>query len=240
MKSLHKKNVLVTGASGGIGNAIVNAFTKCGANVYAWGHKACAETQFEYSYQIVELENIDDIMSQFEKLPEKIDVLVNCAGYTCGCVSEDYPYELWEKTLKINLTAPFILSQLVAKRMINNGGGSIINITSIGAELGFPNNPAYGASKGGLKQLTKALACDWAKYGIRVNSIGPGYTKTNMTAVSYSDVEKRRERTSRILLERWAEPEDIVGTVMYLASDMSKYVTGQDIYVDGGWTIKGM
>ena len=119
-------------------------------------------------------------------------------------------------------------------------GGSIINITSLNAELAFPNNPAYVAFKGGLKQLTKALALDLGQYNIRVNNIGPGYMKTDMTKKSWLNPKLRKARTSRILLNRWGEKEDIVGPCIFLASDASKYVTGHDLYVDGGWLANGL
>ena len=124
--------------------------------------------------------------------------------------------------------------------MLKKKNGCIINLTSINAELGFPNNPAYTASKGGLKMLTKALARDWSKFGIRINNIGPGYMKTQMTKKSWSNMKTRKARTSRTLLGRWGETKDIVGPCIFLASDASKYVTGQDIYVDGGWLVNGL
>lgn len=238
--SLKSKNVLVTGGSGSIGLAIAKGFKSCGSSVFLWGHREIEEGKEFNLYQVVELTSEEDIREQFLKLPEVIDILVNCAGFTSGERSEKYPVELWKKTIDINLTAPFLISQLAAERMIPNHGGSIINITSIGAELGFPNNPAYGATKSGLKQLTKAFACDWAQYGIRVNNVGPGYTRTKMTSGSWQDEELRRERTERMMIKKWAEPEDIVGIVLFLGSDMARYITGQDIYVDGGWTAKGM
>ena len=149
--------------------------------------------------------------------------------------------EDWNKTILINLTVPFQLSQLVANHMIDKKiSGSIINITSLGAEFGFPENPAYCASKGGLKQLTKSFAYDWAKYNIRVNNIGPGYMRTDMTKKSWSDSKLREERTRHIMLERWGDPKDLSGICVFLASDSSEYITGQDIYVDGGWTAKGL
>ncbi|MCM1500211.1 MAG: SDR family oxidoreductase [Clostridium sp.] len=239
-ESLKDKNVLVTGGSGAIGLAIARGFKECGSRVYLWGHRKIDNAEEFDHYQIVELTKEQEIRDQFLKIHEMMDVLVNCAGFTMGEKSEKYPMDMWQKTMAINVTAPFLLSQLVAEHMMQKGEGSIINITSIGAEMGFPHNPAYGVSKGGLKQLTKALACDWAEYGIRVNNVGPGYTKTKMTNGSWCDEEKRKERTERMMLKHWAEPEDIVGIVLFLASDMAKYITGQDIYVDGGWTAKGM
>ena len=124
--------------------------------------------------------------------------------------------------------------------MVKKKNGVIINFTSINAELGFPKNPAYVASKGGLKMLGKALAKDWGKFGIRVNNIGPGYMKTEMTRKSWQNKKTRKSRTSRTLLNRWGEKDEIVGPCIFLASDASRYITGQDIYVDGGWLANGL
>ena len=124
--------------------------------------------------------------------------------------------------------------------MKTQGQGSIINITSLNAELAFPDNPAYVAFKGGLKQLTKALALDLGSSGIRVNSIGPGYIRTEMTSRSWANQPARQLRAERSVLKRWGEPTDLAGAVIYLASDASSFVTGQDVYVDGGWLIKGL
>ena len=117
-------------------------------------------------------------------------------------------------------------------------GGVIINITSINAELAFPDNPAYVSMKHGLKGLTKALAKDYAKYNIRVNAIGPGYFRTKMTNKSWFN--NRDEITKKTLLGRWGEPDDIMGAVIFLCSDASSYITGQTIYIDGGWLVNGL
>ncbi len=140
----------------------------------------------------------------------------------------------------MNLEAPFQLARRLAPRMKEQGSGSIINITSIGAELGFPNNPAYVAAKGALKQLTRSLTCDLGPYGIRVNNLGPGYFHTDMASFSWSDPERREARARRTLLGRWGEPEYLAGAVIFLASDASRYMTGQDLYIDGGWLAKGL
>jgi len=124
--------------------------------------------------------------------------------------------------------------------MKKNKSGSIINITSLNAELAFPNNPAYVASKGGLKMLSKALARDWGIYGIRVNNLGPGYIKTDMTEASFNNKTTRKEREERTMLGRWGEVDDLIGPCVFLASDASEYITGQDIYIDGGWLGKGL
>ena len=153
---------------------------------------------------------------------------------------EDYPDELWDRTLQINLTTPFQLARGLLDLMKDHGKGSVINTTSICAERGLPANPAYMAAKGGLKMLTKSMAADLAKYPVRVNAIGPGYFRTEMTAQSWADPERRQARSDRTLLGRWGIPEDLAGAVVFLASDASSYMTGQDLYVDGGWLAKGM
>ena len=124
--------------------------------------------------------------------------------------------------------------------MKKQGSGSIINITSIAAELGLPDNPAYMAAKGALKQLTKSLAFDLGPFGVRVNNIGPGYFQTDMTKFGWSDPERFEARARRTLLGRWGEPNDLAGAVIFLASDASRYITAQDLYVDGGWVAKGL
>jgi NAD(P)-dependent dehydrogenase (short-subunit alcohol dehydrogenase family) len=118
--------------------------------------------------------------------------------------------------------------------------GSIINITSLNSELAFPGNPSYVAFKGALKQLTKSIALDFGEHNIRANNLGPGYIKTKMTEKSWHNEESNEARKNKTALKRWGHPEDLVGAAIFLASNASNYVTGQDIYVDGGWLIKGL
>ena len=118
--------------------------------------------------------------------------------------------------------------------------GVIINITSINAEFAFPDNPSYQVTKAGLKQLTKSLALDLAKFGIRVNSVGPGYFRTSMTKKSWDNLKKRKKIRESTILKRWGVPKDLEGIIVFLSSDSSEYITGQDIYVDGGWSAKGI
>lgn len=239
-ESLKGKDILITGVNGAIGRCIADAFMQCGANVHAWAHRKTEYMKSYADFHIVDLTQIDIVEKAFSDL-QQVDCLVNCAGYTKPFETIQFPQSEWVKSLEVNLTAPFVLSKLVAQNMITHQTkGSIINITSIGSLMGFPKNPAYAASKGGLRQMTKALACDFAPYGIRVNNIAPGYVHTKMTARSWNDEVMRRERTNRTMMGRWAEPEDIVGSVLFLASDMSVYITGQDLVIDGGWTAKGL
>mgnify|MGYP001274054315 FL=1 len=119
-------------------------------------------------------------------------------------------------------------------------GGSIINVTSLGSVLGFPDNPSYVSSKGGLKMLTKSLAVDLGKKGIRVNNLLPGYMKTAMTKKSFMNKDLKEERDKRIIINRWGNSTDLIGPCIFLASDSSSYITGSDILVDGGWIAKGL
>jgi NAD(P)-dependent dehydrogenase (short-subunit alcohol dehydrogenase family) len=228
MFSVKNKVVIVTGSSGGNGSAIVKGLEKLGAIV---------EGGDLPSYDITTDKHRKLLVQQALNHTGKIDGLINCAGITRGNNVFDYDDEDWENTYQVNLKAPFELSREVARYM-KNSGGSIINITSLNSELGFPNNPAYVAMKGGLKQLTKSLAVDLGKYNIRVNNVGPGYIKTNMTKQGWKN--NRKEIEDRTILGRWGRPEDLVGTIVFLLSSASSYITGQDIYVDGGYLTKGL
>jgi len=228
MFSVKDKVIIVTGSNGGNGSAIVDGLEKLGAVVLGYDLPYWDVTNNLHLYHLV-----NNALNH----SGKIDGLINCAGITRGNDIFEYTDKDWEDTYKVNLKAPFKLSKEVAKHMKENGG-SIINITSLNSELGFPNNPAYVAMKGGLKQLTKSLAVDLGKYNIRVNNVGPGYIKTNMTKQGWKNNRKQIE--DRTILGRWGEPEDLVGTIVFLLSSASSYITGQDIYVDGGYLTKGL
>jgi 2-dehydro-3-deoxy-D-gluconate 5-dehydrogenase len=249
--SLEGKVAIVTGAARGNGKAIAEGLLGAGATVYFVDklkielEETTRELNNEKAKPIVAdlsvMEDLEKIAPTVFKNESRIDILVNNAGITASAPSEEHTEESWDKVVLINLKVPFLLSQAVARFMIENGkGGSIINITSLGAELGLGSVPGYTASKGGLKQLTKTLAFDWAKYNIRVNNIGPGYMRTDMTKRSYATPELKEKRDNRIMLDRWGEPEDLAGPAVFLASDASAYITGQDLYVDGGWLAKGV
>ena len=134
----------------------------------------------------------------------------------------------------------FYLSNEVVKFMKDQNNSSIINVTSIGGHLGFPSNPSYISSKAALSGLTRALSLDFAKYGIRVNNLVPGYFLTNMTKKSFQDQTKRDNRSSRTVLCRWGDPKELIGPAIFLASEASLYMTGADLIIDGGWSIKGL
>ena len=250
--SLSGRLAVVTGGSRGIGKGIAEALLRANAAVVLVGSNKTRleETTEGFRRQGLEASmhgcdlsskaQIDGLIEYVEEEHRRLDILVNNAGVTQGHDLLDYPDEAWEKTFRVNVDAVFRLSRGLARSMKDRGGGSIINITSINAELGFPHNPAYVAAKGALKQLSKSLAVDLGPYNIRVNNIGPGYFRTDMTVRSWSDPDLRAQRTQRTVLGRWGVPEDLAGVVILLASDASAYITGQDFYVDGGWLAKGL
>jgi len=228
MFSLDDKVVIVTGTSGSIGSAIATTLELHGSIVVRADLPECDITRSDH---------LDDLVTRAMAHTEEIHGLVNCAGVTYGNNIFDYMDEEWEKTYRVNLKAPYELTKRVAQKM-KRTGGSIVNITSLNAELAFPDNPAYVTFKGALKQLTKSLALDLGKYNIRVNNVGPGYIRTNMTKKGWS--EHREKIAARTILGRWGTPEDLTGPVAFLLSSASAYVTGQDLYVDGGWLAKGL
>jgi len=243
--SIKDKIIIITGGGGGIGNFLALEMQKRSGTVYAvdriFRSKSKKKNLFTITADITNKKNVTRICENIFNTNKKIDVLINAVGVTLPNSSDkEYSYADWEKTIKTNLTGPFLISQAVIKFMQKQNSGSIINVTSINAELGFPNNPAYVASKGGLKMLTKSLAKDYGKYGIRVNNIGPGYINTKMTEKSYENSKARLARVKQTLLRRWGEVSDLLGPCLFLASDASNYITGQDIYVDGGWLVNGL
>jgi len=246
--SIKDKVIIVTGGGGtGMASVLSQELSNLDAHVYVIDIKFQNKTTVSNNFltyvkcDITKKQKFEKICEKIFKKHKKIDVLINGAGVTFPESGKNfYSSENWEKTFSVNLTAAFDCSQSVIKYMIKNKSGSIINFTSINAEMAFPNNPAYVASKGGLKMLGKALAKDWGKFGIRVNSIGPGYMKTEMTQKSWNDPKRRRARTNRTLLNRWGEKDEIVGPCIFLSSEASRYITGQDIYVDGGWLTNGL
>lgn len=250
--SLKEKKAVVTGAARGNGKAIAAAFLRAGAEVVLvdiLGRELRATIRsFEaeglravmYQCDIADRAQVQGLVEFVKRGSGRVDILVNNAGVTFSHSLFDYPDEFWERTYAVNLRAPFELSREIGKLMKKNRSGVIINITSLNAELAFPDNPAYVSFKGALRQLSKSLALDLGRYGIRVNSVGPGYFKTDMTRKSWDDPSLNRAIRERTALGRWGEPEDLAGVTIFLASDASSYITGQDIYVDGGWLVKGL
>ena len=244
--SIEGKVIIVTGAGRGIGYELATNLAKYSAIIYSLDKKFTKKIPKNLLSNIIEINcditNSKKIKQVFKKIfvkEKRIDVLINNAGVSFASQKKNQAYSEkdWIQTINVNLTGSFYCSQEAIKYMLKQRNGSIINITSINAELGFPRNPAYNASKGGLKMLGKAFAKDWSKFGIRVNNIGPGYIKTEMTSKRFVNKKTRLERQNQTLVGRWGEPGDLIGPCIFLASDASRYMTGQDLYIDGGWII---
>ena len=241
--SIKDKTVLISGASRGIGLVLANGMSKEGANVFGFGRTNLKEhTNINFQYfqnDLADYNTTKNNVMKIIKKTRKIDILINTAGITNSNNTKNL-LENFKKVLDVNLIAPFNLINQVIPIMKKNNSGSIINITSINAHQGFPDNPSYISSKGGLSSLTQSLALDLGKYNIRVNNLAPGYIKTNMTKKSYMNEEEFKKRVSRTILQRWGDPDDLLGPCIFLASDASKYITGSDLIVDGGWLAKGL
>jgi len=240
--SVKDQVILVTGAARGNGRAIAEGFVDAGSVVFFWdileqvkesvstleNDKARAMVcDLRDSSQVIK--NVNTIVDQHRR----IDVLVNNAAVV---KENDEPYsnENWEAVLGLNTSATFVLTRLVLRHMAEAQSGAIINITSAAAELAFSQCPAYSASKAAVRQLTKSIAKDYAHCNIRANNVCPGYMKTAMTQESRSDPKRKKIRSDRIMLDRWGKPEDLVGPCIFLASPAAAYITGCDLYVDGG------
>ncbi len=241
---LNGRVALVTGASRGIGCAVARGLAGAGAQVFGLGRSLMGEARAsEFAYQTCDITDraafsrlVGDIVTKSGRL----DILVNAAGISLPLQMSLDPSVAFRQTIETNLIATFDCCNTVIPHMLKGGYGSIINVTSIASAMGFPANSAYVASKGGLDALTRALALDLGTQGVRINNIVPGYIRTQMTMDSYMDPQKRSERVAHTMLGRWGEPDDLVGAAIYLASRASSYVTGSNLTVDGGWSVKGL
>jgi len=240
--SVKDKVVIVTGGSRGIGAEVSLALKKSGANVVCLSRsKLPIIKELQENYLECDLTEKDSFLSICELTQKKfkrIDALVNIAGVSFSNSSFNNEIDRFKATLEVNLDSVF-QNCLIASDFMNTGG-SIINITSIGASQGFPDNPGYVASKGAVKALSRALALDFSKLNIRVNTIAPGYIKTSMTEKSFNNFDLKNERVKRMIIQRWGNCSDVVGGVIYLLSEASSYVTGAELVIDGGWLAKGL
>jgi len=241
------KNALVTGSHKGLGASIALALAKAGANVGCHGRShepgPCCDAirregrkTFYAAGDLMDAQTCSALVEETVAEFGSIDILVNNAGLIRRAPAAEYPIEFWNELLAVNLTAVFRLSQLAGRRMLERGvGGKIVNIVSLLSFQGGILVPAYAASKGGVAQLTKALANEWASEKINVNAIAPGYMATDNTTALRGDPLRSRQILERIPAARWGEPDDIAGAAIFLCSAASDYVHGHVLAVDGGW-----
>lgn len=243
---LDGKIALVTGAASGLGAAIALALAEAGAAVACHGNRRPAEEtsdrirsmgQDSKSFS-ADLSAPDGATSLFDEVSAAMGaphILVNNAGTIYRDAAEDYSFEAWMQVLQVNLNSTFLLCQLAGREMLNRRQGKIVNIASLLSFQGGIRVPAYAASKGGVAQLTKALANEWAGRNVQVNAIAPGYFRTQNTSALQQDEVRNRQILERIPAGRWGDPEDLAGAAVFLASPASDYVNGQILVVDGGW-----
>lgn len=243
------RRALVTGSGRGIGFAIARSLLNAGAHVVVHGRNpavvestaAVFAQEFgpeSVSTAIFDITDEEAVIAGVGRIEAEgpIDILVNNAGLQHREPMLDVSLENWERVIRTDLTSAFLVGRTVAGPMIERGGGAIVNICSVQTDLARPTIGAYTAAKGGLRNLTKAMTAEWAADGVRANGVAPGYIRTELTQALVDDPEFNAWVIGRTPAGRWGEPEDIGGAVVWLASDASRFVSGQVVFVDGGMT----
>jgi 3-oxoacyl-[acyl-carrier protein] reductase len=241
MSNLEKKNIIVTGASGGIGNAIIKKLSEAGANILASGTRIEKLEELKKNFESLKILKFD--ISQSDKIEEfienatnelggSLDGIVNNAGITQDNLAIRMSLNEWQKVININLTSTFLMSKFAIKKMLKNKSGKIVNITSVVGHTGNLGQANYTASKAGIVAMSKSLAIEYAKKNININCISPGFIKTAMT--DKIDDKFKEVIVSKIPSARLGEPDDIANAVLFLSSDQSNYINGETLHVNGG------
>lgn len=244
---LSGKVALVTGASGGLGAAMAIALAEAGADVAVHGHSrsldgTCAEIAAVGRRAVPLVANLQDrassdglVRQTLEAFDGRFDILINNAGSVRRKPAVEHPDEDWDAIIEINLTSVFRLARAAGKHFLDQGSGKIVNTASLLSFQGGITVPGYAAAKGGVAQLTKALANEWAGRGVNVNAIAPGYMATDNTAPLRADPVRSRQILERIPAGRWGHPRDVAGAAVFLCSRAADYIHGHLLVVDGGW-----
>jgi len=247
--SLDGKIALVTGASRGLGRGIALALAEAGANLalvsrseadldrMAQEVRALGRKALPLPTDVSTVAGVRDMVARTVDAFGRLDILVNAAGIQIRKPALDMTEEDWDRLLAVNLKSVFFACQAAGRVMIAQGKGKIINIASLTSVQAFPNVSLYAASKGGVAQITKALAVEWGRYGVNVNAIAPGFFKTELTAALFANPDWVEYANRRIPLGRTGVPEDLAGAAVFLASEASDYVHGHVLFVDGGWIV---
>jgi len=242
---LKGKTAVVTGGSTGLGRGMSLGLASAGADILLIDHVPSEETLKElnslgikaeqFVINLLEQGAVQKIVEKALKVFGKVDILINNAGTIRRTPAIDFSEKDWDEVMNLNSRVVFFLSQAVAKDMMKRKYGKIINIASLLSFQGGIIVPSYSASKGAVAQITKALANEWAKFGLNINAIAPGYFATNNTKALRADPVRSKSILDRIPAERWGTPADLQGAAIYLASKASDYVNGHVLVVDGGW-----
>ncbi|WP_333712533.1 SDR family NAD(P)-dependent oxidoreductase [Yoonia sp.] len=237
----------VTGASSGLGRRAALVLARAGASVVAVARRTEALESLQdeadgavspLPFDLADRDGLGQLAARAAAPFGAPDILVHAAGINTREAADDVTPDGWDVTMTLNLAAPFFLSQHLVPAMKTKGWGRIVNFASLQSYRAFPGGISYGASKGGIAQMTRAMAEAWSGDGINVNAIGPGFFRTELTAAVFADPERAARNAAQTCIGRNGEPEDIDGPLLFLSSDLSAYVTGQVLMVDGGFTAK--
>lgn len=239
---------LVTGATRGLGEVSAKALAKAGADVAVCGRnpsdieRVCKEIEAlgreaaGVSLDVTSREAVRRGTQEVLRRFGRVDILVNNAGVNYRVPALEYPEEEWDRVIDTNLKGYVLMAQAVVPQMIERGYGKVVNMSSILGAVGLPNQLAYAASKGGVDQITKVMALEWARQGVRVNAVAPTYFETDLVTQIRNDPERFRFINERTPMGRWGHLPELEGIVIFLAAPASDFITGQTIYIDGGWT----
>jgi NAD(P)-dependent dehydrogenase (short-subunit alcohol dehydrogenase family) len=240
---------IVTGGAGGIGKALALGLADAGADIVVASRtkgkldevasqiESMGRKSLAVPVDTTDEAQVENMVKEVLKVFPTIDILVNTAGLAIRKPAEDFPIEEWQQVMNVNVRGTFLPCKHVGKVMIERGKGKIINTSSVRGQYGLPRDyAAYSTSKGAIDTLTKTLACEWAKFNVQVNAFAPTIVETDLTASALANPDYAKMMRSRIPMGRWAMPDDLVGLVIYFASDASNFVTGQVVYCDGGVT----
>jgi gluconate 5-dehydrogenase len=243
---LEGRRALVTGSSQGIGFAIARGLAWAGAEIIINGRdqqkletaasalrQHCAQVHIA-AFDVTVADAVSTTIDNIERTIGSIDILFNNAGMQFRAPLEDYSVDKWRELMQLNLESVFLVSQAVARHMITRKRGKIVNICSVTSELGRPTIAPYTASKGAVKMLTKGMCADWAKYGLQINAIGPGYFKTKLNRALTENPEFSSWVEKRTPAGRWGELDELIGAAIFLSADASSFINGHILYVDGG------
>jgi NAD(P)-dependent dehydrogenase (short-subunit alcohol dehydrogenase family) len=243
------KVAMVTGSTRGLGEVTAKALAKAGADVAVCGRnradldrvsaaiKELGRDSSGFAVDVTLKDKVHEGVEQILKHFGRVDILVNNAGVNYRVPVLEFPEEAWDLVINTNLKGYFLVAQAVVPQMLERGYGKVINMSSIFGMTPLPSQLAYASSKGGVDQLTKVMALEWAKQGVRVNAIGPTYFETELVAEIRNDPERFNFINERTPMGRWGQPPELEGIVIFLASPASDFITGQTIYIDGGWTV---
>jgi NAD(P)-dependent dehydrogenase (short-subunit alcohol dehydrogenase family) len=246
--NLDGKVAMVTGSTRGLGEVSAMALAKAGAHVAVCGRvqadlervsgsiKDLGRNSAGFSVDVTSKKSVGETVDRILEHFGKIDILVNNAGVNHRVPVTEYPEDAWDMVLNTNLKGYFLVAQAVAPQMLERGYGKVIHMSSILGTVALPNMLAYASSKGGVDQMTKVMALEWANQGVRVNAIGPTYFETDMVKQMRDDPERFQFINTRTPMGRWGYLPELEGIVIFLAAPASDFITGQTIYIDGGWT----